>query len=104
MKKITIGGKPTARPAPSSPDEWVSDRSASSEPMKRLTIDIPFSLHQRVKSQCALKGEKMADVLRKLLEKQFGPEYQVRASGNDSDTQKHDSVTFSNYDGDQPGP
>ena len=77
MKKITIGSKPTAKSAPSSPDDWVSDRTGSGEPMKRLTIDIPLSLHQRVKSQCALKGEKMADVVRELLEKRF----QAGASG-----------------------
>lgn len=80
MKKVTIGGKPTARPVPSSPDEWVADRSDPAEPMKRLTIDIPLSLHQRVKSQCALKGEKMADAVRELLEKHFGQEYQGKAT------------------------
>lgn len=80
MKKVIIGGKPTAKSAPSSPDNWVSDRSGKT---KRLTIDIPLSLHQRVKSQCALKGEKMADVVRELLEKHFGQEYQGRATGSD---------------------
>jgi len=103
MKKISIGGKPTAKSAPNSPDDWVSDRSGSDEPMKRLTIDIPLSLHQRVKSQCALKGEKMADVVRELLEKRFPQERQAEASGSEplTDMQKHDSVTFSNQDGDQ---
>jgi acyl carrier protein phosphodiesterase len=48
--------------------------------MKRLTIDIPLSLHQRVKSRCALQGEKMADVVRGLLEKQFPPEEQGSAA------------------------
>jgi hypothetical protein len=81
MKKITISGKPTAKAAPTSPDEWVSsDPNSSGKPAraaertKRLTIDIPLSLHQRVKSQCALKGENMADVVRELLEKHFGKE------------------------------
>jgi len=103
MKKISIGGKPTAKSAPSSPDDWVSDRSGSDEPMKRLTIDIPLSLHQRVKSQCALRGEKMADVVRELLEKRFRQERQAEASGSEpvTDMQKHDSVTFRNHDGDQ---
>ena len=41
MKKITIGSKPTSKSGPTSPDDWVSDRSSSDEPMKRLTIDIP---------------------------------------------------------------
>jgi hypothetical protein len=103
MKKISIGGKPTAKSAPSSPDDWVSDRSGSDEPMKRLTIDIRLSLHQRVKSQCALKGEKMADVVRDLLDKHFGQEQQPGVTKSEplSDMQKHDSVTFSNHDGDQ---
>ena len=46
--------------------------------MKRLTIDIPLSLHQRVKSQCALKGENMADVVRELLGKHFPQQHQTK--------------------------
>jgi hypothetical protein len=76
MKKVTFSGKPSANRTPTSPDQWVSG-----EPMKRLTIDIPLSLHQRVKSRCALQGEKMADVLRGLLEQRFPPEEQGGASG-----------------------
>lgn len=71
MKKVTIGGKPTAKPAPSSPDAWVNAKGAGGEPTKRLTIDIPFSLHARVKSQCALQNLQMADVIREMLERRF---------------------------------
>ena len=71
MKKVTFGGKPTTSRIPNSPDEWVSG-----EPTKRLTIDIPLSLHQRVKSQCALEGANMAEVVRGLLEKRFPPKDQ----------------------------
>jgi Arc/MetJ-type ribon-helix-helix transcriptional regulator len=39
--------------------------------MKRLTIDVPVHLHQRVKSQCALNGKNMSDVIRDLLEANF---------------------------------
>jgi len=74
MKKVTFTGKPTNRQSAATPDQWVSDRSASNEPVKRLTIDVPVSLHQRVKSQCALQGLKMADVVRELLEKRFDEE------------------------------
>jgi hypothetical protein len=77
MKKITFSGKPTANRPTGSPDQWVSG-----EPTKRLTIDIPLSLHQRVKSRCALKGENMADVVRKLLEKEFPQEHHGRATGD----------------------
>ncbi len=103
MKKVTIGGKPTAKSAPSSPDDWVSDRGASNEPIKRLTIDIPLSLHQRVKSQCALKGDKMADAVRGLLETHFGHGHHAEATRSDpvTEMQKHDSVTFRNHDADQ---
>jgi hypothetical protein len=83
MKKITIGGKPTANTTPATPDEWVSDRAGSNEPTKRLTIDIPLSLHQRVKSQCALRGEKMADVVRVLLENHFPQQHPVEPPSGD---------------------
>ena len=102
MKKITIGSKPTSKSAPSTPDDWVADRPGPDEPMKRLTIDIPVSLHKRVKSQCALKGEKMADVVRELLERRFKPEHRADVASNEPATeiQKHDSVILSNHDDD----
>lgn len=42
-----------------------------SEPMKRFTIDVPESLHKRIKAQCALRGDKMADVIRAMLNREF---------------------------------
>ena len=78
MKKVTFGGKPTNSRIANSPDEWVSG-----EPTKRLTIDIPLSLHQRVKSQCALEGANMAEVVRGLLEKRFPPKEQGPATAGD---------------------
>ncbi len=74
----------TVRPATA--EEWVqggspADRESSvrpaaapaqaSEAMKRFTIDVPLSLHTRIKTECARRGSKMADVLRGLLEKEF---------------------------------
>lgn len=47
--------------------------AAPAEPMKRFTIDVPVSLHTRVKTECAKSGRKMADVVRNLLERQFPP-------------------------------
>ena len=41
------------------------------EPMKRFTIDVPESLHKRIKSQCAMRGEVMADVIRDMLKREF---------------------------------
>ena len=43
------------------------------ERMKRFTIDVPESLHRRVKAECALRGVKMADYLRQTLEQHFPP-------------------------------
>jgi hypothetical protein len=46
--------------------------SKQSDGMKRLTIDIPESLHKAVKAQCAMRGTKIADEVRELLSKKFG--------------------------------
>lgn len=73
-KKVAFGGKPT--PKPMNADQWVERRSIQEAApkageMKRLTFDVPDGLHRRIKSQCAVKGVKMADELRELLEKHF---------------------------------
>ncbi|MCZ8259320.1 MAG: plasmid partition protein ParG [Beijerinckiaceae bacterium] len=68
-------------------DKWVSSRPGPdvvedtaiavleppepAEPIKRFTIDVSESLHKRIKSQCAMRGVKMADVIRQLLEEEF---------------------------------
>lgn len=74
-KRVQIGGKPTARPAPEgNADEWVANRAtlaaAPAEPvekMKRLTIDVTESLHRHIKRKCADEGVKIANVARELL-------------------------------------
>lgn len=76
-KKVTFGAKPT-KPAPSA-DAWVESRSVEEKPlpvekMKRLTIDIPESLHKAIKSACALRGTKIADEVRELLYNKYGKE------------------------------
>ncbi|TVR96504.1 MAG: hypothetical protein EA406_11795 [Rhodospirillales bacterium] len=69
-KKIAFGRKPGSPAAgAANPDEWVANRDVAA--MKRLTIDVPADLHARIKSQCALRGVKMADAIRELLEQQF---------------------------------
>lgn len=78
-KKVSIGAKPNA-PAPAAADDWVSSRQApaeekpAAEPMKRLTIDVPESLHRKIKMGCAARGVKMADEIRELLEEKFNGE------------------------------
>lgn len=49
----------------------VEEKPTKEEEKKRLTIDIPTSLHKRVKSQCASQGTTIADVVRAFLEKKF---------------------------------
>lgn len=76
-KKVTFGAKPT-KPVPSV-DAWVESRSVEEEQlpvekMKRLTIDIPESLHKSIKSACALRGTKIADEVRELLYNKYGKE------------------------------
>lgn len=41
------------------------------EPTTRFTIDVPISLHARIKSQCALKRVKMREEIIMLLEGHF---------------------------------
>ena len=70
-KKVAFGPKPAAA---ITPDQWVESRTseaAGGERLKRLTIDVPLSLHSRIKAQCAVRGTKMADEIRALLEERF---------------------------------
>lgn len=41
------------------------------EPLKRLTLDIPLSLHAAIKTDCARRGVKMIDDIRPLLEAHY---------------------------------
>ncbi len=72
-KKISFGTKPTSNPTLAPVEAWVDSRTADEVAvMKRLTIDIPESLHRRIKSQCAMRGTKIADEVRELLLKKYG--------------------------------
>lgn len=71
MKKISIKTKQQSREAVQ--EAWVKNRetNAASEVMKRLTIDVPESLHKRIKTYCASRGVIMADEIRTMLEEKF---------------------------------
>lgn len=98
MSKKTVAFKMPSKLPPANADEWIKSvtgpaavetatapdnavdmagtsqtlaPAAPSEPMKRFTIDVPEGLHKRIKSQCAMRGVKMADVLREMMEKEF---------------------------------
>jgi len=68
-KKVAIAAKPASQEPAPNPDHWVESREVHG--MKRLTIDVPAGLHTRIKSQCAVRGTKMADAIRALLEREF---------------------------------
>ncbi len=74
VKKVSFGAKrPTDPHQPATDvDKWVEDRTPSpQEPTKRLTVDVPISLHRRIKSQCALQNLVMAEEIRAMLEERF---------------------------------
>jgi hypothetical protein len=72
MKKVAFSAARPSKTTPASADSWVDSRSGEGrEATKRLTIDVPLSLHKRIKSQCAAEDALMADVIRELLEKRF---------------------------------
>ena len=64
------GGRPADREAPTL-STAARAPAAASEAMKRFTIDVPLELHTHIKTECARRGVKMADVLRGVLEREF---------------------------------
>lgn len=71
-KRVAIGGKPSNKAATARAEQWVQSRvDGEAEPMKRLTLDVPESLHRRIKVACAARGTKMAEELRALLEAHY---------------------------------
>lgn len=87
MKKQVAFSAIPPKPSVQGADDWVKSRGSveeavatppnvvllpqAAEPMKRFTIDVTEELHKRIKSQCAQRGAKMADVIRELLEREF---------------------------------
>ena len=93
----TVAFKPAPNKLPPAAENWVASRGADAgsdreggnvttlkaaeapvpavaptkEKMSRFTIDVPESLHRRVKVQCASRRTKMADVMRQFLEREF---------------------------------
>lgn len=79
VKKVNINKKPDNKflNTEQKVDQWVSDRTTGfeqqedTEETKRLTLDIPKSLHQKIKFKAVEEGETMANMLRKLLEENY---------------------------------
>ena len=56
-------------------DDWVNQKpepAKPSEPMIRLSVDLPDSLHTRLKLACVAKQQNMADEVRGLIERHVG--------------------------------
>lgn len=80
-KKISMSTKPNSKTNGKefNADAWVnqgaalttSGSEAEKEATARFTIDIPVSLHARIKSQCALNRQKMREVVLEMLEEKF---------------------------------
>jgi hypothetical protein len=68
-KQVKFGSKPKKTVVTPNPDTWVENHR--SEGNKRLTVDMPYSLHTRIKTTCAARGVKMVDEIRAMLEERF---------------------------------
>lgn len=84
-KKVSFGRKPGAVEKPVDVEEWVTNREAlveaeqpapakttKPEKIKRLTLDIPESLHKAIKLKATNEGVTMVELLRELLEENYG--------------------------------
>jgi len=73
MSKKDLAFKPATKTA-ATPDAWIESRdkpTAPAEPTKRLTVDIPQSLHKRIRLACIEQDEVMADAIRRILNNAF---------------------------------
>lgn len=83
-KKVNFGRKPGAVEKPVDIEGWIANREALVEPeqpelaepakperIKRLTLDIPESLHKAIKLQATHEGVTMVELLRGLLEEHY---------------------------------
>ena len=51
----------------------MAKQTAANTKMKRLTIDVTEALHTRIKLASVAQGEIMADMLRRMLQREFPP-------------------------------
>lgn len=78
-KRVAFGPTPTANHPKPAPDQQAKiaqfvEQGSKEEGTKRFTIDVPASLHKRVKATCAMRDQKMNDVLTKLIAEAFPEE------------------------------
>ena len=69
-KKVTVA-RPRSLPTD---DEFVQrkpSQAAPEEPLKRITVDVPISLHTRVKVDCAARHTNMAAEIKGMIEQRW---------------------------------
>lgn len=72
MKKVEFAAKRPSTTETTNLDDWVDGVTPTDrEPTKRLTIDLPLSLHKRVKAQCAMENVAIIEVIREFLNQRF---------------------------------
>jgi len=70
-KSVSIGSRPAAAPSPS-PDQWVSGAAAATPKRKRLTLDLPAEVHQRLKIEAARHETTILALVMDALTKRYG--------------------------------
>ncbi|MEM7679365.1 MAG: hypothetical protein AAF449_25610 [Myxococcota bacterium] len=63
--------KPIEGAAKPTPPVYGQPAPVAQEPVKRLSVGLPASLHQRVKIGCVREDVAIAEVIREYLEKRF---------------------------------
>ena len=75
-KRVPIPQKPTA-------DQWVAQGQEPAPPpaapIKRLTLDLPATLHKAIKMHAVEEGTTILAMLQALLEQEYGAETAVSA-------------------------
>jgi hypothetical protein len=79
-KKVTFGTKPAlkslddlvaSRREGQGSEAAVEDPPAAKEATRRVSVDLPMSLHTKLKLHCVQSGVLMADYVRDLLAREF---------------------------------
>jgi ParG len=78
-KRVDFSVRPrTAKePLPPTSDQWVKEgKDASSQPQKRLTLNLPTGLHTTFKSRCVIEGVTIQDKVQQLIEREVASDRQ----------------------------
>ncbi len=67
---VSFSGKPPSQNL-SRAANALANLTPQPEPKKRMTVDLPLSLHSRIKLRCVQDNVAISDVVREMLEKRF---------------------------------